>query len=85
MKVKELIELLKKENQEAIVIMSSDEEGNSFSPFYGFSSQNSYLANSTYSGDVGYNELTKELKEDGYTEEDIISDGEPALVLYPVN
>ena len=32
MKVSELIEILKKENPEAEVLLSSDEEGNSFEP-----------------------------------------------------
>lgn len=32
MKVKELIEFLKNQNQEATVLLSSDEEGNAFSP-----------------------------------------------------
>ena len=32
MKVNELIEFLKKQNQEATVLLSSDEEGNSYSP-----------------------------------------------------
>ncbi len=32
LKVKELIELLKEEDQDAIVLLSSDEEGNSYSP-----------------------------------------------------
>lgn len=32
MKVKELIEFLKTQNQDAMVLLSSDEEGNSYSP-----------------------------------------------------
>lgn len=32
MKVKELIKFLKKQNQDAVVLLSSDEEGNSYSP-----------------------------------------------------
>lgn len=32
MKVKELIDFLKKQNPEATVLLSSDEEGNSYSP-----------------------------------------------------
>lgn len=32
MKVKELIDFLKKQNQDATVLLSSDEEGNSYSP-----------------------------------------------------
>lgn len=36
MKVKELIELLKKVNPEHEVIMASDSEGNNFSPLWGW-------------------------------------------------
>ena len=32
MKVKELIDFLKKQNQDATVLLSADEEGNSYSP-----------------------------------------------------
>jgi hypothetical protein len=85
MKVKELIKILKKENQEAIVIMSSDGEGNRYSPLSGFSDANTYEATCTWEGEVGYSELTQELKDDGYTQEDVITDGAPALILLPVN
>lgn len=41
MKIKELIEFLKKENPEAMVLLSSDEEGNSFEPLdYSFAKGN---------------------------------------------
>jgi hypothetical protein len=85
MKVKELIKLLQQEDQEAEVIMSKDGEGNSFSPFSDFGTQNCYKAECTWSGEMGFSELTPELEKDGYGEGDIISDGVPALVLYPVN
>ena len=85
MKVKELIELLKQEDPEKEVIMSKDGEGNNFSPFADFGNVDTYLADSTWSGEVGFSELTEELKKDGYEEEDILPDGVPALVLYPVN
>lgn len=32
MKVKELIKFLQKQNQDAVILLSSDEEGNSYSP-----------------------------------------------------
>lgn len=40
MKVKELIELLKKLDPESMVLLSSDEEGNNFSPMYDFGTGN---------------------------------------------
>lgn len=85
MKVKELIEMLQSENQEAIVVMSSDGEGNSFSPVADFGDVDMYKADSTWSGEVGYSKLTPKMKKEGYSEEDLLTDGEPAVVIYPVN
>lgn len=85
MKVKELIKLLAEENQEAEVIMSSDGEGNSYSPFYCLGDVDTYKADSTWSGDMGYSKLTKELKDAGYGDGDIITDGKPAVLLCPSN
>jgi len=85
MKVKELIKLLKKEDQEKLVIMSSDGEGNSFSPLSDFGNTDCYLADSTWSGEVGFSKLTKKQKAEGYGDEDILVEGVPALVIYPTN
>lgn len=85
MKVKELIELLQQEDGEKEVIMSKDGEGNTFSPLADFGNTNTYVADSTWSGEMGFSELTPELIKDGYGEEDILTDGVPALVLYPNN
>lgn len=84
MTVKQLINLLKKEDQDRIVILSKDGEGNSYSPLDSFY-KCSYRADSTWSGEIGLEKLTTELEKSGYSEEDVISDGEPALVLYPTN
>ena len=51
MKVKELIELLQKEDPERLVVMSKDGEGNCFSPFAN-QSTGAYEANNTWSGEV---------------------------------
>ncbi len=83
MKVSELIELLKEEDQNRIVIMQADGEGNGYSPLADFYT-GSYLADSTWSGEVGLEELTSELEEEGYSEEDVL-EGEKALILCPVN
>lgn len=85
MKVKELIEMLKDEDGDKEVIMSGDGEGNRHSPFCAFGDVDTYLADSTWSGEVGFAKLTEELEKEGYEEADILSDGVPALVLYPVN
>lgn len=84
MTVKELIEQLKQCDPKAIVVMSSDGEGNSFSPLADVDDSHVYQADSTWSGEIGFKELTEELKEDGYTEEDLL-DGEPCVVVWPTN
>lgn len=84
MTVKELIEQLQKiENKDRIVIMSKDAEGNDYSPLYDLS-EKSYKAETTWYGEVSPEFLTDEMKDEGWTDEDI-KGGEPALVLGPVN
>lgn len=83
MTVKELKEALEGIDESRIVIMSSDGEGNSYSPLSDIS-DGAYEAESTWSGTMGLEKLTKELKEEGYSEEDVI-DGEPAICLWPTN
>lgn len=84
MTVKELKKLLEKVDDNRIVIMSSDGEGNTYSPLADIDDSKNYTPDSTWSGDIGIEELTPELINGGYTEEDV-SDGEPALILYPTN
>lgn len=84
MKVKEMIELLQKEDQEREVIMSKDGEGNSFSPFSD-ADRTYYKAHNAWSGETGLEELTPELRRRGCTEEDVMKGGVPALVLWPTN
>ena len=87
MTVKELIEELSKlENQDRIVVMSRDAEGNGYSPLYCLSHA-AYQAESTWSGEIGLepNDLDDEAREEGYTEDDVLEDGVPAPVLYPTN
>jgi len=84
MKVKELIKILEALDQEAIVIISSDGEGNSKSPF-SEACYCAYKAENAWSGETGLLELTEELKAEGYTEEDVLENAEPAVVLYPTN
>lgn len=84
MRVKELIKLLRAVDENRIVIMSKDGEGNAFSPLSSLDDKSTYLADSRYSGEIGIDELTSELKKQGYTEEDKIT-GKPALVLWPAN
>jgi hypothetical protein len=84
MNVKELKELLKDVDDNRIVVMSSDAEGNNYSPLYQMDDNSTYKAETTYSGYVGVEKLTSELKKQGYSKEDL-NDGVPALVLWPTN
>jgi hypothetical protein len=83
MKVKELLELLKDEDPERIVVMAKDGEGNGYSPLSGVWS-GAYQAETTWYGRAGAEQLTPELREQGYGEEDVC-DGDPAIILTPVN
>lgn len=83
MTVRELIEFLQTEDPRRLVIIAKDAEGNGHSPLSSYWT-GAYAADSTWSGEVGLEELTKEDKEAGYSEEDIIK-GVPALILAPTN
>jgi hypothetical protein len=84
MRVKELKKLLENINDERMVILQKDAEGNGYSPCRGIDDNCAYDADSTYSGTIGKQVLYEEDKKRGYSEEDI-SKGKPALVLYPIN
>ena len=83
MKIKQLLKILQSEDQNREVILSSDAEGNNYSPLYCCNLGN-YSPDSKYSGQVGLEKLTEKDKKNGYTEEDIL-EGKPAIVLYPTN
>jgi len=83
MKVKKLIEILSKVDQNRIVVVSRDAEGNSFSPFCDYS-LGAYVKDSAWSGEVGLESLTEENRIAGYTEEDV-KKGKPCIVLWPTN
>lgn len=87
MTVADLIERLQNCNPEAFVVMSKDAEGNGYSPLSG-AYEEIYVPDSTWSGETyPGRELTDELKEDGYEEEDVYDgpDALDAVVLSPVN
>ena len=87
MTVKELIKELKDYPQDALVVMSTDEEGNGHSPLDALNEE-VYVADPDGRGQVYVaRTLTPELKEQGYTEEDCYDeeDGQVAVVLWPTN
>ena len=72
MTVGELKKLLSRFDQNALVVLSSDSEGNAFSPFQD-ASEGVYAADTTYSGQFTSHP------------EDEIEDGVKALCLWSVN
>lgn len=83
MTVAELIEFLSGLDPNRVVIVSKDAEGNHYSPLSGCYTA-AYRPDSTWSGEVGLEELTEDDKKYGYTEEDVISDGQPCVVITPL-
>ena len=88
MKVKELIEKLKLEDEDAEVILSADEEGNYYSPLEGTLGfgKGYYIPNNTWSGEFlnqeyinAENELEGEIYENN---KDI---AQKCIVLFPTN
>lgn len=78
MQVKNLIDELKKLDPEDYVVMSSDPEGNRYSFLEGMA-----ISQKLKDGGVYLAELTEELKEEGYTEDDVREEGINCVVLYP--
>ena len=80
MKVKELIEKLKLEDENAEVILSADEEGNYYSPLEGTLGfgKGYYIPNNTWSGEFISEDETDELNGN----KDI---AQKCIVLFPIN
>ena len=87
MKVKELIDELRKYDQEAEVILSADEEGNYYSPLEGTLGfgEGKWIPENTYTGEYIPNEFigTEEYETEKYEDnKDIAME---CIVLYPTN
>lgn len=88
MTAKELIDQLLACDPDALVVMSSDGEGNSKSPLSEIGNTSVYVADSTWSGETYPAELTQELADRGFTEDDLAPEGSaavPCVTLWPVN
>jgi len=59
MKVKELINVLKRMPQESLVVLSKDSEGNGFSPLYE-AEEGWYKKETTWSGDYAFSNSNSE-------------------------
>jgi hypothetical protein len=81
MNVRELREVLVGLDDDTLVVMSKDGEGNRYSPLDGYTPGELYRAESTYSGELVNNEGTAVDDEDW----DDGSDAVPCVVLWPVN
>jgi len=79
MKVKELLNLLKDEDPERLIILPIDPEGNGYNQL----DEISRMAYNPETEEIGIEELTDELRAEKYTERDVIKDGQKALVFYP--
>jgi hypothetical protein len=78
MKVKKLIEELQKCDPDALVVLAVDAEGN------GYNTLGELEANCRYKdGEVKFDHLTEVLKRAGFCEEDVMEDGELAVLLWP--
>jgi hypothetical protein len=78
MNVKQLKEILNTFNDNDLVVMASDEEGNSYHKFSGDIWKCKYYEEYCY-----IRELTPQLIENGYSEDDLCEDGVNAICLYP--
>ena len=71
-------------NQDRLVILSKDAEGNGYSPLAGCE-VGAYAAETTWSGQAGLEALTDASRAQGYRDHDVVTDGVPALILCPIN
>jgi hypothetical protein len=86
MTVQELMNRLTKCDPNDLVVMARDSEGNGYSPLGGIDTSSAYESETTWCGYIRLRELTHELIDAGYSEEDVASsDAQPCVVLYPVN
>ena len=88
MKVKELIEKLKLEDEDAEVILSADEEGNYYSPVEGTLGFGNgyYIPNNTWSGEFLNQEyINNENELEGEIYENNKDIAQKCIVLFPIN
>ena len=88
MKIKELIEKLKLEDEDAEVILSADEEGNYYSPLEGTLGfgKGYYIPNNTWSGEFLNQEYINDENElEGEIYENNKDIAQKCIVLFPTN
>lgn len=85
MKVSDLITQLQECDPEAIVVLSSDPEGNSYSPVHALDDSQVYVPDGVR-GELKFAEPDASLEKLGYGEEDCVEEGDrynPCVVLWP--
>ena len=87
MKVKELIAKLSKLPENALVVCCSDTEGNNYSPLSDIDYNKSfgYAPENSWSGEMTLRKLSKKLKDEGYSKDDVNEDAVEAVFLIPAN
>jgi len=82
MRAGELIKVLQTVDENTVVLVASDAEGNAYGELYAVSTDQGYLKEG-YEISVHFLKLTEELEEEGYTEDDMREDARPCVVLCP--
>lgn len=83
MKISELKQIINGLDDDLDVIISRDEEGNGFSHLDDYTLDMGYYEGGYRDLEICHLELTPELKDAGYTEEDIRTDANPCIILWP--
>lgn len=81
MKVSELIKRLQEVDPDNIVVLSRDGEGNGYRRLAGVDTSSRY---NPEEDEVGLRELTEADRRSGYSEEDVMEEGEDCVILWPV-
>ncbi len=82
--VGQLKHFLSKLDDDRLIVLSSDAEGNNYSPLELIES-GAYEAETAWRGGAYLEKLTPELIGRGFSQEDVSEDGQQAIFLYPVN
>lgn len=86
MNVKELRKILSELPDDMPVIVAKDAAMNAHSPLDDIEHENlGYVADTTWSGEVMFLQLTDSLRSGGYDDLDVDPDATPCVVLYPVD
>lgn len=84
MTVRQLKEILSTCNDDDVIVMSIDSEGNGYHPLSEDGVNTSdYNWDGEYNGEIGLRALNKDLEKSGYTEDDLMESGIACVVFWP--